>query len=469
MNHLQFLEQFRKTPERKPQLTLLAAFAVVIAIGAALLSCPFAQNPDLPRLSFLDALFTSASATCVTGLTVTDVSRQFSAFGKTVVMLLEQIGGIGIMTFAAFFVVLAGRKLSTDKENLLTSSMGGKPNRTLKSLLLTTMALTFFTEGIGAVLLTFLYAAHGYDPLAALKLACFHASSAFSNAGFTLYPDNLVAVQSDGAILLVLGVLIVLGGLGFYVIQSLMKWRPWQRDIRKRGRLPVHCTIVLWSTLLLIVAGTALLLAFEWNHSLRGMTVADKLGLALFQTVSTRTAGFNVIDTGDMAVTSQFLSMVLMFIGGAPGSTAGGIKVTTAVIMLATMSAIIRGRNTTLIRNRMIPESAIREAVAISCLSVLVIGLTFGVLLLTEAEVIAATHTGGACGTVRLLFETISALSTNGLSVNHTATLSTAGRCIVIAAMYIGRLGPMTLALSVGTARRKVEHIHYPEEEVLIG
>ena len=469
MNHLQFLEQFRKTPERKPQLTLLAAFAVVILVGALLLWSPFAQNPNLPRLSFLNALFTSASATCVTGLTVTDVSRQFSAFGKLLVMMLEQIGGIGIMTFAAFFVILAGRKLTTDKENLLTSSMGGKPNRTLKSLLLTTMALTFFTEGIGAAVLTVLYVSHGLSPLAALKLGCFHASSAFCNAGFTLYSDNLVSAQSDGWLLLVIGILIILGGLGFYVIQSIIKWKPWLRDVRKRGRLPVHCTIVLWSTLFLIAAGTALFLAFEWNHSLRGMTVADKLGLALFQTVSTRTAGFNVIDTGEMSVATQFMSMVLMFIGGAPGSTAGGIKVTTAVIMLATMSAIIRGRNTTLIRNRVIPESVIREAVAISCLSALVIGLTFGVLLLTEARTLAATHTGATCGTVRLLFETISALSTNGLSVNHTATLSTAGRCIVIAAMYIGRLGPMTLALSVGTARRKIDHIHYPEEEVLIG
>lgn len=468
MNHLQFLDKFRKTPERRPQLTLLAAFAMAIILGGFLLYSPLAQAKGIPRLSLIDSFFISASATCVTGLSVTDVSQQFSFFGQMIIILLTQIGGIGIMTFAAFFVLLAGKKLSTDNESLLTSSMGGETNKSLKSLLLRTITITLLIEGIGAGLLTWRYSSIGAPLRNAIKLGCFHSASAFCNAGFTLYHDSLISIRTDLWLMLIIGVLIIFGGLGFYVMLSLGKLLPRNYD-NKRARTPIHCSIVLWATFWLILIGTCFFLGFEWNHSLQELSPRVKIGTALFQTVSSRTAGFNVVNMETTSIPTQFFTIALMFIGGAPGSTAGGAKVTTIVILLATMLAIIRGRNSTIIRNRYIPESVIREAVAIFCLSVLIIFITFGLLLVTEASALNTVHTGNTCNTVRLLFETISAFATNGLSVNHTSTLTPAGRIIVILAMYIGRLGPLTVALSVGRAKKKIGHIRYPEEEVIIG
>lgn len=468
MTHLQFLEKFGRTTERKPQLTLLAAFAAVIIIGGLLLFAPFSQNSDVPRLSIVDSFFISASATCVTGLTVTNVSAQFNAFGKLIILILIQIGGIGIMTFAAFFVMLAGRKMRADREMMVATSIG-KSGCSLPSLLKSTMLFTFLIEGIGALLLTFRFASRGEPLLSALKHGIFHAASSFCNAGITLYSDNLVSLRSDTILMGITSIMIILGGLGFYVIESLGRYRPWRRDLSKRGRLSIHCRIVLWATLILIIAGTLQFAAQEWNNTLTGLSNCAKMKTALFQTISTRTAGFNLVDMQSTTVPTQFFSMLLMLIGGAPGSTAGGLKVTTLVILLATMFAIIRGRRRTIIYNREIPEAAIREAIAIFCLSAIIFSVVFGCLLITEARTISTLHTGHSCNSVRLVFETVSALATNGLSTNFTSSLSTAGRVLTIIAMYIGRLGPLTIALSVGRAKQEIDRIRYVEEGVIIG
>ncbi len=463
MNKADFIKRFRKTQATSPEATLLGTFLAAMLVGSLLLASPLAQRAGAPLLGYVDALFMAVSATCVTGLTVVDVSSQFSLFGQAVILVLIELGGIGIMTFATFFVVLAGRELTAKSESLISATIGGDENRNLKSLLTSTVALAATCEAAGAAIFARAFHAGGMDWPHAAWHGLFHAVSSFCNAGFALRPDSLIGLRGDTAFMLATCALVIVGSLGFIVVSDILNFRPWMRNIAKRRRLSLHSSLVLRTALLLIVFGTAAFLVFEWDNALAGMAPGGKVAVAAFQSMASRTCGFTTVDMSATSLPTQFLTILQMFIGGAPGSAAGGIKTTTFAVLLLTMAAIVGNRRATLYRSRAIPETVLREAVAVFILSIIMVSATIGALLVTENP---PADDGSA---TRLFFDAVSACSTTGLSLGAAARLSVPGRVIVIVAMYLGRVGPLTAAFMIGRAGRTRTQLKYPEEDVIVG
>lgn len=455
-----FLSRLKETQTKSPHLWLLASFAAAITLGAILLLLPWAQNQAFPRLSVIDAIFTATSATCVTGLTTVCVCERFTAFGKCVILTLIQLGGLGIMTFAAFCIQIAGRRLSTKDESIFSLSAGGSTNFTFRGLLRLTFIFTFAIETIGAAILYNRFQFCGYSPANALFFGIFHAISAFCNAGISLFKDSLCSFSSDTIVSMTMLALMWLGGIGFLVIGNVFHIRFWSRDLKKRGRINLQSRIALGTSLILTLAFLVLFILLEWHHSLAKLDTCPKIISAVFQSITCRTSGFNMVDMTTLSMPTRFLTMAMIFVGGAPGSTAGGIKTTTLAVLLLTMWSFIRRQPETVLRNRTIPGSTVREALAICMLTLIFIGFIFGVLLITESE--------AGSDPFSLLFETFSACGTSGLSLGATGNLTTPGRALIIAAMFFGRIGPLTIAFCVGRSNSLIR-IRYPEENVAVG
>jgi trk system potassium uptake protein TrkH len=441
-------------------------FLFAILTGAVLLTLPMA-NTSGRGLEFIAALFTATSATCVTGLSVIDIGTELTLFGQLVVLSLIQLGGLGITTFGTFLLVIVGRRLSVQSEFVLMSSYGIDEVDGLRSLLRWTMGLTFAIEGVGAFLLwtRYLHAPSGLDLPPGIwppvYYAIFHAVSAFCNAGFSLHHDNLIPFQRDPIYLFVIDLLIVLGGLGFLILYNLITTKFWRRNLKTRGRITLHSKIALTATFLLIALGAAAFLSEEWGNTLKDLPVLDKVGCSLFQSITPRTAGFNVVDMGQVKEITRFTTNLLMVVGGSPGSAAGGVKTTTMVVLIMTIIAICKNRKEMVIFSRTVPNTIVREALAIFVLALSLVLTAFGLLLVTEAPLKPDDAS-------KLMFETISASATVGLSINLTPSLSNWGRLIIISCMFVGRLGPLAVALLIG-AREESPRIRYPEEEIVVG
>ncbi|MDD4101993.1 MAG: TrkH family potassium uptake protein [Kiritimatiellae bacterium] len=436
-------------------------FLSAIIVGSALLSLPKA-NASGDWMSPLTALFTATSATCVTGLTVIDIGTELTLFGQVVVLSLIQLGGLGITTFGTFLLVLVGRRLSVQSEFVLMDAYGVDEVNGLRSLLLWTVAFTLFFEGIGALLLWPRYLHAGVvSSSRSLYYAVFHAVSAFCNAGFSLHADSLISFRNDPAYLYSICFLIICGGLGFLVLYNIITIKFWRRNLKTRGRITLHTKIVLSATLLLIVIGTAIFALLEWGNTLDGLPLHDKFTNALFHSITPRTAGFNVVPMGAIRELTRFTTTLLMFVGGSPGSAAGGIKTTTIVVLFMTIIAMCKNRHETVIFSRTLPYAVVREAIVIFLLAIFWVLTAYGIMLWTEFP----KTTGDSS---KLFFETVSAFATVGLSINHTDTLSNAGRCVIIVCMFVGRLGPLAVALMIGN-REELQRIRYPQEEVVVG
>ena len=441
-------------------------FLFAILIGAFLLTLPV-SNISSHNLDPVTAIFTATSATCVTGLSVIDIGSELTRFGQLVVLVLIQLGGLGITTFGTFLLVMVGRRLSVQSEFVLMSSYGIDEVNSLRSLLRWTIGLTFLIEGVGAALLWTRYLIHAPelqmppDLWTPLYYAIFHSISAFCNAGFSLHRDNLIPFQRDPFYLCVMDLLIVFGGLGFLVLYNVITTKFWHRNLKTRGRITLHSKIALMTTLLLITMGTVAFLCQEWDNALKDLSPFHKVACSLFQSITPRTAGYNVVDMGQIKDTTRFTTSLLMLVGGSPGSAAGGVKTTTLVVLIMTIFAICKNRTETVIFSRTVPNTVVREALVIFLLSIAVVLTAFGVLLLTEAPLKPDDAS-------KLIFETISAFATVGLSINLTPTLSTAGQWVIIVCMYVGRLGPLAVALLIGT-REESQRIRYPEEEIVVG
>ena len=455
------LKHARQRVILKPQWLIASAFGGAILVGTVLLTTPWASASGR-WTEPLTAFFTATSACCVTGLTVADTGSHFSLFGQLVILTLVQFGGIGIMTLGTFLLVLVGRRLSVQNEFVLINAFGIEDVRGLPSLLRRALLFTLFFEGAGAALLTWCYIRAGYATEQAAYYGIFHAISAYCNAGFSLHADSLISFQNNPLYLGTVSALIIFGGLGFLVLYNLSSFKFWHRNRKTRGRISLHTRLVLVTTGLLLLGATVLYVATEWNGAFAGMPFDAKLTSAFFSAVTPRTAGFNIVPMESFSVAGRFLTMPLMFIGGAPGSTAGGIKITAMVVLFLTIEAMLRGRRETDLFDRTIPVAVVREATVIFSLSIVAVLFFFGLLLLTEAPAF------GTDATDRLLFETFSAFGTVGLSLDTTPHLTSAGRLIVILCMYIGRLGPLTAALVIGT-QDVGQRIRYPEEEVVVG
>jgi trk system potassium uptake protein TrkH len=451
------IQKFAQSPSRAPIL----GFLILIAIGAVLLSLPAASATG-ERTSLIDAVFTATSASCVTGLITLDTGSDFSLFGQLIILTLIQIGGIGIMSISTLFLLLAGMRAGfigrLSLQDSFTHSGEYSPLRILKSIVVGTLSI----EAFGALLMFGRFAAD-YPIGQAAYLSIFHSISAFCNAGFSLFPESLVNYRHDWIINMVISGLIITGGLGFLVMSELRHKMDFSR--RSWERLSLHTKLVLSATAILLCVSTLFFLTVEWNNSLAGLPIAHKTLNAAFQAVTTRTAGFNTINLSELSDTSLFMTMVLMFVGACPGSTGGGIKITTVATLALMGVAALTGREHPQVFKRSISENSISKALSLSLLG---LGLVcIGTILLSATEMGSTPHTETNGRFIELAFEMVSAFGTAGLSTGVTPTLSGAGKILITLMMFIGRLGPLSIAFAI--SRQKETTFRYAEEKIMIG
>ena len=437
-----------------PAQLIALSFAVTIGIGTVLLALPAAHAPG-HGIGLLDALFTSTSAVCVTGLVVVGTGSAFSLFGKLVIMLLIQAGGLGILTLGTLVALASGRRIGFRERLGLQAQVNIGQVGGVVRLVRRIFLVVFGVEAVGAVLL-FLPFERLEGPGRGAFFAAFHSISAFNNAGFGFYGDSLVRFVHDPLLNVTILALIVLGGLGFMVVINVAS------HFRHGRRVPLtlHSKVVLTGTALLIVIGTLVVLAFEWTNpaTLAHLPFPDKVMAALFQSITPRTAGFNTLDVSQLRPATLLFTMLLMFIGGNPGSTAGGIKTVTFLVLVGSAWSISRGHGELTLFERRIASQTAVKASAIALLGMLLVGAAVTGLTLTDPDK----------SLLQLSFESVSAFGTVGLSTGITAALSAGGKLIIIALMYLGRLGPLTLALAL-MERQPERRIKYPEDDVVIG
>lgn len=447
-----------------PARLLLASFLGLIGFGTVGLRF----LPGLyvgPGLGWVDSLFTATSAVCVTGLIVVDTATRFTLAGQAFVLLLIQLGGLGIITFTTLVIQAFGRRVSLHAEAAATSHADVAPDLDLTRLVRSVVGLTLLFEAVGAAIL-FLLWRDRFPAGEAAWHAVFQSISAFCNAGFSTFSDSLVGFRTDPAALSVIMALIVAGGLGFLVLEEL-RLRTFARDRRSLMRLSLHSRLVLWVTGILLVVGWAAFAWLEWNHSLAGLSVADKAANSLFMSVTPRTAGFNTVDYSQTTVSSNFFTILLMSVGGSPGSTAGGIKTTTAALIALLAVARLRGYSLAHFDRRSIPAETVQRAVG---LFVIAFGIvTVGILLL------AGIHLGGTGGSghgrfLAIMFEAVSAFNTVGLSMGETPILSEGGRILIVILMYLGRVGPLSFAAAIAVEEPPAtREFRYAYEDVIVG
>jgi len=430
-----------------PQL-LVASFLTVIFAGSLLLCLPWSsQTPT----RYVDALFTSTSAVCVTGLVVVDTGTHWTYFGQIIIMLLIQIGGLGVMSFAGLFAFLMGRKIFLRERLLMQQSINASAVGGIVKVFRYLLGFTFSVEAIGTLIL-----AIRWTPLMGLKKALwfglFHSVSAFNNAGFDLFGDfkSLTGFSADITVNLVISSLIIIGGLGFYVCYELF-------HLRHMKDFSLHSKVVLRTTIILILTGTVILFASESHHAFKDMPLGTKLLAAYFQSVSPRTAGFNTIDLNSLLLSSQLLIIFLMFIGASPGSTGGGVKTTTLALIGATVISQLKGKKDTEIMERRIESNDIYQAVTVVILALMVLFLIIYILTLTEPDSL-----------IKIAFEVASALGTVGLSLGLTTSLSGIGKILIILTMFLGRVGPLTLGFALAYKKKQPE-IHFARGKIMIG
>ena len=433
----------------KAKFAIPLGFIGVILAGTGLLYLPFSG-----RLGFLDALFTSCSAVCITGLTVIDPGVSLTTFGQSVLMALVQIGCVGIMTFGTFILVVAGQRLSLAQEFSISNAYGVKGIKGFRGLVIWVVLSMVAMEAIGAWVLN--------QELHDWYRAWFYSVMAFCNAGFTVDPGGLAAFANQPLFIVEMGVLIILGGLGFMVIYNFCTIKFWRRSLIKQGRLSLHTRVVVWSSVAFVAAAFVIVLVFELPRSLADFPWREKFAIAFFQAVTPRTSGFTVVPLEAMHPVTRFVSEVLMFIGAAPGSAGGGIKITTFVVFLFTVHSYCRRRREVVLSKRTIPPETIREALIITFTFLFCIAITAAALLATE----------NGCASYdfeKLLFEAVSAVTTTGLAFSDTtAALSVPGRFVVMLAMFVGRLGALTVVLMIA-GDDAPETVRYPKEDILVG
>ncbi|MCX7816105.1 MAG: TrkH family potassium uptake protein [Syntrophales bacterium] len=440
-----------------PQKIFILSFAVVILLGAFLLWLPISTAGR--HISFIDALFTSASAVCVTGLTVLDIGKDLSLTGQIVTLCLFQIGGLGIITFSVVFFGLMGWGISLREREVVQSVFLPIPRRDIFSLVKWIFKVTFFLEILGTFLL-FLRFSQDFPIFLAFYYALYHAVSAFNNCGFSLFSNSLMDYSGDVIVNLTVVLLIISGGLGFVVMYEIWSW---MRGFRRK--LSVHSKVVLLTTGCLVFLGGISFYIFEMNNTLKDTPVTTKILVSLFQSVTPRTCGFNTVDIGGLTNGAILLIVMLMFIGASPGSTGGGIKTTSFAILVLMVWNRLRGMDLVNVFNRTIPGEILTRTIAIIFASALSVIIVTSVLLLSSGIVDAPSPESRKLF-VEYFFETVSAFGTVGLSMGITPKLSNVQKITIIFMMFAGRVGPLTLAFSWHKPKRG---IMYAEENIMVG
>ncbi len=432
-----------------PEGSILVTFLALGSLGTFLLMLPISTRSG-ESLSLIDAAFTSISAVCVTGLVVKDTALDFSGTGQFFLLILIQMGGLGIMFLSAIALLFIGQRVSLRQESALLSVMGQRLKGEMRAVLRRVLILTFCLEGTGALLLTLAFRRYEENWGQALWQGIFTAISAFCNAGFAIQSQNLLPFREDHFLVHVVAALIILGGLSPGFILAMPRF---QKLILRS----VQLRMILFGTSSLLVLGTLFFLGIEWDRSLAELSPIQKWTNAWFQSVTTRTAGFNTIEMGLLAPASQLLMMGLMFIGGSPGGTAGGIKTTTLMVLIFAARAVARGEKEVHAFRRKLPTEVVLRAMTVSLLALSVALVSFLALLLTQD-----------LAPFSLLFEVFSALGTVGLSIGITPELNAVGKFLIMCCMYIGRVGPLTLALYLAQSSQ-VQGSKWPEEAVNVG
>lgn len=446
-----------RVPRRRrrlhPAQWTVGAFAAAIVVGTGLLMLPISQSGKAGG-TFIDAFFTAVSAICVTGHVIVDTSTYWTFFGQVVILLLIQVGGLGVMTLASVIGVAVVRKLSLSSRLTTAAETRSFGLDDLKSLIFGVLKISLIIEASAAFILFLWFWLHyGRSPLDALWIGIFHGVSSFNNAGFALFSDNMMSYVGDPVVSLTLSAAIILGGLGFPVIVQIRKY--WNRPLK----WTMNTRIVLWATPLLLVAGAVYITAIEWNNpgTLGPLDWPTKLLAGFFQSVQTRTAGFNSIDIGAADESTLVGMTALMFIGGGPAGTAGGIKVTTFAVLFFILVAEVRGEGVVNVFGKRLSRAVHRQAISVVLLSVaVVVASTVAIMLLSGLSL------------TPVLFETVSAFGTVGLSSGITADLPLAAQLILCMLMFIGRLGPITFAAALALREREVLY-QLPKERPIIG
>lgn len=434
-----------------PLQMFVLSFVGIIITGALLLMMPRATTAE-GSISFIDALFTSTSAVCVTGLTVVDTAGAFTMMGKTVILVLFQIGGLGLMTFTSFFSLFFLRKMTIREQFMMSEVLSYDSIGDISALVRSIITMTFTIEFLGAGLLFIRWKSSFASVFDAAYHSIFHAVSAFCNAGFSTFSNSLENFKGDLIVNSVVSLLIVLGGLGFVVLADMF-----QAKAKGQARLwSMQSKLVLSVSAILIACGAVAIFIAEYSRSLAVLPLHEKILTSLFQSITTRTAGFNTLPISSMSFTVLMVMIVLMFIGASPGSTGGGIKTTSAGLLYSAVIASLRRRTEVVIFKRSIPYQLINRALAITVVSMVYLMVTFSILLAIEP-----------LRPIQLLFELVSAFGTVGLSTGITSLLQPASKIIIILTMFIGRLGPVTLALAMSKTRGEPS-IRYPEENAIM-
>ena len=447
------LARIRELSLANPLRLLLIAFATLIFLGAGLLLLPVATSEG-SSTSFVTALFTSTSAVCVTGLTIVDTSTHWTGFGQVVILLLIQFGGLGIVTLATLALLLVSDRLGLFHMKAIQAETGADTLSGVRGLVRTIVLVTLACEAVIATLLIVRFWTTYDMPLGqGIFHGIFHSISAWNNAGFALYSDSLIRYVTDPVITIAICTAVILGGIGFPVLRGF-----WHHRFRLK-RWSLHMKLTVAITAVLLTIGFLSFLIFEWTNSktFGALSVPEKANAAIFQSVQPRTAGFNSVDTQSLTDESILVTLVLMFIGGGSASTAGGVKVATFALLAYVMWAEIRGDQDVIVFKRRVPSTVIRQAITVALAGVGVLAVATLALSMT-----------GDYGLTNSAFEAISALSTVGLSVGVSNGENTLGEVFLVILMYVGRLGPITLAAALAL-RSQPNMFRYPEDRPLIG
>lgn len=447
----QYIARFSASPAK----VIVVSFAGVILAGSWLLMLPKATTTPI---RYIDAFFTSTSAVCVTGLIVVDTATAYTRFGQLIVLGLIQVGGLGIMTITAFFSLLIGQRMSGREQVLLGDAMSTERYSQLGKVIHSALLTTLIAEACGCFIL-FLRWRSEFAPGLALYTAFFHSISAFCNAGFSTFSSSLMNYAADITINLTICGLIILGGLGFETHRNIQSFIVVTLARKKSFRFSLQTKIVLIVTAILLLTGMFSFWALERNHDvLRPYSFGHQMLISFFQSVTPRTAGFNTIDYGKLQPATLMTQIFLMFIGVGPGSTGGGIKVTTLAILVMTVIFAARGRTRVELFKRTMPVTILYQTIVVFTMYLVISLVVSTLLMITESH----------SRPIDFLFETNSALGTVGLSTGVTSGLSDLGKSLLILTMYLGRVGPFTTALAIGR-RQLTEQYRYPEERIQIG
>lgn len=431
---------------------LILGFMGAILIGTLFLMMPFSSSGE-ENISFLTALFTITSAVCVTGLSVIDVGKELSTAGQIILLIFIQLGGLGIMTFSSFILLLIGKKITYEERELLKEERNLENNGGilwfLKKIILTVVII----EGTGTLFLALRFA-QDMEIKKAVYYGIFHSVSAFCNAGFSLFSTNLEKYAGSFVVTMTTAYLIIIGGIGFTVIDSILF-----ATRKKVKRFDLTSKVAILVSMILVILGTVLFLILEYNNrgTIGEMSFFKKILASFFQSVTTRTAGFNSVPFGNLTEGSVFLFCILMFIGASPGSTGGGIKTTTFGVIIFYVISVVKKRESVVIFNRRIGWEVLNRAIVVLILALLYVGIITLIIVSIDEFTLEQT-----------IFEVVSAFATTGLSLGITPELGTISRILIICTMFLGRLGPMTFALALGGSN-KVDKIQFPKENILVG